>query len=274
MVSPQFLRAHALVFALITGLICGPTVSVASPTPCGLTGIAADRISACTDLIYSAELLGEDATRAYRLRALAHRDSSNFDQAIDDFSEALRRQPDNASILFERAGTLTSLGAYRRAISDYDQSLALDPLNPRAYFQRGVTHYRLGQHAIAVRDYNEALRLDPDYLPAYNERAWTYYLLGEHARALDDTHHALSMRPRMAPALDTRAHVLTALGRTSEGFFAFEQAMEAGGRQFVRLYQAALIRHGYYTGAADGVGGEGVHEALQACLADHCRLLK
>lgn len=241
---------------------------------CGLTGSAANRIAACTNAILSVELLGEDATRAYRLRALAHRDAGEYGRAIADFDEALQRQPKNASILFERAGTFTSLGDYHKAIFDYDRCLAIDPENSRAYFQRGVNHYRLGQHATAVHNYNEALRLDPNYTPAYNERAWTLYLLGDYARALDDTHQALSAKPTMAPALDTRGHVLAALGRIEEGLAAFERAMDAGGRRFIRLYQSALIRHGYYNGTADGTDREGIREALRACLTDHCRLLK
>ena len=267
--------AFALAFFVFTGTNSGAAASASTTAAqeCGLAGNAASRIAACTASILSAELLGEDATHAYRLRALAHRDAGEYDRAIADFDAALQLQPENASILFERAGTFTTLGDYGNAISD-DRCLAINPANSRAYFQRGVTRYRLGDHSSAVDDYNQALRLDPEYAPAYNERAWALYLLGDYPQALDDTRHALSVKPNMAPALDTRGHVLTALGRPDEGLSAFEQAMDAGGRRFIRLYQSALIRHGYYAGKADGTDREGVREALQACLAHHCRLLK
>ena len=276
MIFSGLARALALAVFVLSATSSGAAASASATAAheCGLTGNAASRIVACTTSILSAELLGEDATHAYRLRALAHRDAGDYDRAIADFGEALQRQPGNASILFERAGTFTTLGDYGNAISDYDRCLTIDPANPRAYFQRGVTRYRLGEHSSAVDDYDQALRLDPEYAPAYNERAWALYLLGDYPRALDDTRHALSVKPNMAPALDTRGHVLTALGRPDEGLFAFERAMDAGGRRFIQIYQSALIRHGYYAGTADGTDREGVREALQACLAHHCRLLK
>jgi len=276
MVSTALARVFAFALVVSAATTSGAAASADgdSADECSLAGSAANRIAACTRSILSADLLGQDATRAYRLRALAHRDAGEYDRAIADFGEALQRQPENASILFERAGTFTTVGDYGRAISDYDRCLAIDPANPRAYFQRGVTYYRLGENASAVHDYDQALRLDPAYAPAYSERAWALYLLGEYARALIDTHHALAERPNLAPALDTRGHVLTALGRPDEGLSAFERAMDVGGRRFIRLYQSALIRHGYYTGTADGTDREGVREALQTCLVHQCRLLK
>lgn len=273
---PKVAFASALGLAASIGYMgaVGAAVSTSESGNCSATGKAEDRIVACTDVIMSAALTGEDVTHAYRLRGLAYRDASNFERAIEDFGEALRLQPGNASILFERAGTYASLGDFSSAISDYDSCLAIDPANPRAYFQRGVINYRIGEHPLAVNDYNEALRLDPHYPPVYNERAWALYLLGKYSEALADTEHALSLRPSMASALDTRGHVLTALGRTGEALNAFQLAMDAGGRRFVRLYQRALARHGYYTADADGVYADRLRGALQACVEDQCRLLK
>lgn len=276
------MKVRKVAFASVLGLaasigymgVAGAAVSSSEARSCTATGKAEDRIVACTDVIMSAALTGEDVTHAYRLRGLAYRDANDYERAIEDFDEALRLQPGNASILFERAGTFTSLGEFSSAISDYDSCLAIDPANPRAFFQRGVVYYRLGEHPLALNDYNEALRLDPHYPPVYNERAWTLYLLGKYSAALTDTEHALSLRPSMASALDTRGHVLTALGRTGEALTAFEHAMDAGGRRFVRLYQRALTRHGYYEADADGVYVEGMRGALRACLEDQCRLLK
>lgn len=265
-----------IVFAALIAVspAAGGALSSADSDGCVRAGQPDARIAACTDAIGSRGILGGDVTGAYRLRALAHRDAGHYREAIADYDTVLDQQPDNAAILFERAGAYTSLKDYDRAIRDYDRSLLLEPGNPKAWFLRGVSYYQLGQHPRAVDDYGEALRLDPEFSPVYNERAWTLYLLGRYPEALEDTDRALSLRPGMAPAFDTRAHVLSALGRVDEALAAFERAIDAGGRTFVRLYQSALTRHGLYAGEANGVYGTEVRDALHACLQDQCRLLK
>lgn len=265
-----------IVFAalLAAAPVDGSAVSGTDDDGCVRIGPTEARIAACTEAIDSRGILGGDVIGAYRLRALAYRDAGHYRDAITDYDEVLLRQPDNAAILFERAGAYTSLKDYDQAIRDYDRSLLLDPANPKAWFLRGVSYYQLGQHPRAVDDYAEALRLDPEFSPVYNERAWTLYLLGRYPEALEDTDRALSLRPQMAPAFDTRAHVLSALGRPDEALADFERAMDAGGRKFVRLYQAALARHGLYAGKTDGVYGADVRDALVACLQEQCRLLK
>lgn len=254
--------------------VAGEVATGTDGNGCVSTGAPSARIAACTDAIVSRGILGGDIAGAYRLRALAHREAGHFPEAIADYDAVIGLQPDNAAILFERAGAYISLKDYDHAIRDYDRSLLLDPANPRAWFMRGISYNQLGQHPRAVDDYGKALHLDPEYSPVYNERAWTLYLLGRYPEALQDADRALSLRPRMAPAFDTRAHVLSALGRVDEALADFERAIDAGGRTFVRLYQSALARHGLYAGKVNGIYGDAVRDALLACLNEQCRLLK
>jgi peptidoglycan hydrolase-like protein with peptidoglycan-binding domain len=50
--------------------------------------------------------------------------------------------------------------------------------------------------------------------------------------------------------------------------------MQAGKADFVRMYQEALARHGYYRGTIDGAYGAGTRAALVACLDAGCRMLE
>ena len=142
-----------------------------------------------------------------------------------------------------------------------------------AYNNRGKAYAELGDHARAIEDYDQALRLNPGLAQAYNGRAWTLYLMGRNAEALGDVDRSLSLDPGRVNRIDTRAHVLAAMGRQSEALAEFERAMEAGGADQVRSYQEALVKHGYYRGAVDGVYGPQVRAALVACLRAGCRLL-
>ena len=143
-----------------------------------------------------------------------------------------------------------------------------------AYNGRGLAYRNLDDPIQAIKDFDQALRLDPDNAAAYNNRAWTLYTWGRHAKALGDADRALSLHPGNPATLDTRAHVLAALGRRQEALAEFERAMQAGGKNFVRMYQEALETHGHYRGAVDGVYGPPVRAALAACLEAGCRVVE
>ncbi len=119
------------------------------------------------------------------------------------------------------------------------------------------------------------LRIDPGDAFAYNNRAWALYLVGSNTEALGDADRSLSLRPGDAPTIDTRAHVLAALGRRGEALGEFERVMRVGGADWVRTYQEALAKHGYYRGAIDGGAYRPqTRAALVACLEAGCRLLE
>ena len=151
-----------------------------------------------------------------------------------------------------------------------------------AYNNRGIANAELGNPARAIEDYDQALRLNPGFIKAranrgiaYNGLAWDLYLKGRNAQALDNADRSLSDRPDSAAAINTRAHVLAALGRRNEALGAFERVMRVGGADWVRTYQEALAKHGYYPGAIYGGGYRPqTQAALVACLDAGCRLLE
>ena len=98
--------------------------------------------------------------------------------------------------------------------------------------------------------------------------------MGRNSEALADADQSLSLRPGDPATIDTRAHVLAALGRSREALDEFELAMQAGKADFVRMYQEALAKHGYYNGAIDGAYGAGTRAALAACLDAGCRVVE
>ena len=63
------------------------------------------------------------------------------------------------------------LDEYREAIDDYTEAIRLDPdYNPHyfsAYYNRGFAYYRLEEYEEAIDDYTQAIRLNPDYTDAY-----------------------------------------------------------------------------------------------------------
>ena len=69
-----------------------------------------------------------------------------------------------------RGNAKSELGEYFEAISDYDQASRINPNDARIYNNRGFAKIRLGHPEAAIRDYDEAIRIDPEYTIARTNR--------------------------------------------------------------------------------------------------------
>ena len=73
---------------------------------------------------------------------------------------AIRNQGDTKAILEQ----------YEEAIADYDQALRVQPDNMLAYIHRGLAKARMGDFEEAIIDFNQALQLQPNYAIALMNR--------------------------------------------------------------------------------------------------------
>ena len=74
-------------------------------------------------------------------------------------------------------------GQHELAIQDYTEALRLDPQYAIAYYTRGYAYYDLGQYQLAIQDFNEAIRLHPQDALAYYGRGVAYEYLGNYSEA-------------------------------------------------------------------------------------------
>lgn len=92
-------------------------------------------------------------------------------RAIEKYSEAIRRHPNDADHYVSRGMTYCYYNQYQRAIEDYSIAIRLQPDYEGLYLNRGLAYQKLGQHKFAIKDYNEALRVDPEDANAYYHKA-------------------------------------------------------------------------------------------------------
>ena len=106
-------------------------------------------------------------------------EQGRFEEAIAEYDEAIRLNPQNGQAYDNRGGSYFILGQHQRAIADYDEAIRLDPQNPNAYNNRGAVYFDLGQHQPAIQYYDEAIRLDPQLADAYYNRGLVYSVLDQ-----------------------------------------------------------------------------------------------
>ena len=104
----------------------------------------------------------------YRQRALQKIDSSEYEGAIADYTEAIKLNPGTSDDHVHRGNVMrmfliqsgaSDLQKYKIIINDYDEAIRLEPKAPVAYYQRGILWRGLGKLDLAVLDFDEAFRL-------------------------------------------------------------------------------------------------------------------
>jgi tetratricopeptide (TPR) repeat protein len=96
-------------------------------------------------------------------------------KAYEDFSRAIKIDPNRADGYVGRANTLNTLGRYPEALEDYNKAIEIDPKLANAYVNRGSANSHLGKYEEAIADYEKGLELDPeiDDPPGFMDRLFS-----------------------------------------------------------------------------------------------------
>jgi tetratricopeptide (TPR) repeat protein len=86
---------------------------------------------------------------------------SRLDEAIVQFSEALRLHPDYAEAHRNIAIALARQNKPRDAVAHFSEALRINP-RPEGHFDLGVAHLQLNEPVVAAKCFEQALRLQPD----------------------------------------------------------------------------------------------------------------
>jgi tetratricopeptide (TPR) repeat protein len=135
-------------------------------------------------------------------------DSQRFDEAIDDFSRALRLEPNNAWALANRGISHVWKEDTASAIRDLEAAAKIDPRNPVVFRARGLMAEQKGAAAEAIAAYTRSLDIDPSSGFALHHRALSYRAAGERDKALQDAAAAIKINPRNVDLYLLRANLL------------------------------------------------------------------
>ena len=118
----------------------------------------------------------ENSHRAelYCQRASIYSDISNYQLAVDDYTEAIRINPEDAYAYYNRGNSHSSMGDLQLAIEDYTEAIRINPEDAYAYYKRCaiyLSEYERLWHDSdfvdrAINDHRQAIRIDP-----YNSEA-------------------------------------------------------------------------------------------------------
>ena len=135
---------------------------------------------------------------AFYNRACLYASKEDLNQALKDYTEALRMDPDNSDVYYNRGIVRVKMKQYEKAIEDFQKAVALRPDFQDAYCNLGNAHYELGKYVLAIRDYTKALNLNPKDGDVHFNRGLAYLALKKRERALSDFKKALQLGRKQA----------------------------------------------------------------------------
>ena len=191
----------------------------------------------------------------YNNRGLEYLNNGDNDLAIEDFSRAIRMEPDNANFYYYRGDAYFNKGQYNPAIEDYTRAILLGLHYAVVFYNRGLAYYWIGDYERAIEDYTRTILLEPNVSIAYNNRGLAYSDTGEYDPAIEDYTQAILLDPDNVNAYYNRG-LAWHYGKGS-----YEQAIEDYTRTI--LLNPDNVNAYYYRGLAWHYGKNDYEQAIE-----------
>jgi len=108
-------------------------------------------------------------------QGIASCEAGRYDQALQEFNEALKLKPNDASLYDYRGMAYRCKGQDEKAIQDFNKAMELDPKFARAYRNRGMVYFDKGDFDKSLADLKKAqslgYKIDEDFLKMVAKKA-------------------------------------------------------------------------------------------------------
>ena len=125
----------------------------------------------------------------YISRGICYFDMGQPDPAMKDFDHVIDMKP-SAPVLFAayaaRGNIYERNEEDQKALQDYTKATELNPKAADIYFRKGLLNRNLKNYEDAVKDFNMVIELEKNPSDAYYERGTTYAYLGDKQKVMDD----------------------------------------------------------------------------------------
>ncbi|MEZ4942788.1 MAG: tetratricopeptide repeat protein [Saprospiraceae bacterium] len=122
---------------------------------------------------------GDNFGKAYLWKGMDYGDKGDVKGALENFSKAIRVNPELTDAYKFRGGLLGIAKQYERSLEDLDKYLEKIPDDPEILYNRSLTLVNLKRWQEALNDLNKTLELAPEFIRAYRARGNVRKQLGD-----------------------------------------------------------------------------------------------
>jgi tetratricopeptide (TPR) repeat protein len=125
--------------------------------------------------------------------------NQDWDKAVELLRKATgldHKYADELSAVYQRRGYADANEQnFQDAINEYSEAAKLTPQDVRIYEQRAAVEMKIQDYDKALADYSEVIKLKPNEVRYYNYRAYIYELKNDIKNSLADTEKVLKLDP-------------------------------------------------------------------------------
>jgi tetratricopeptide (TPR) repeat protein len=162
----------------------------------------------------------------YYNRGNQYRQQGNLDQAISDYTNAIRVYSKHAKAYYNRGNAYGKQGKLSQAIADYSKAIEINPKYYEAYYNLGNTYEKQGKLSQAIASYSKAIETNPQYAAAYCNRGNIYQAQGNFQKAIADYNKAAEINPNFAGVYSNRGNAYQAQGNLPLAIADYNKAIE------------------------------------------------
>jgi lipoprotein NlpI len=171
---------------------------------CAKSDIPQNQIDACTRLIDTLRPQGRELAQALYQRGAGHAAKGEYQDAVRDYTQALKFAPNSSDALYNRGGAYTKLGRWDDALADFNALLKIVPNDPNTYYARAWVQAQRGEDKAAIADLDKVLEIAPDDQEALLDRGGMNIRAGRYDDAIRDFGGLLKLDPKAAAAAYNR----------------------------------------------------------------------
>jgi predicted O-linked N-acetylglucosamine transferase (SPINDLY family) len=160
--------------------------------------------------------------------ALANQKAGRLDEAVRDYQEILKLQPDQLDVLNNMGVALRRMGRLEEAAASYRRVVELDPTIAGAHNNLGNVLAILRKPVEAEAELRRAIELAPGYGPALSSLAGAVQAQGRWDEALEIYRRAIAAEPDIASTQFGYGALLQQHGRLDEAKAAYREAIRLG----------------------------------------------
>jgi tetratricopeptide (TPR) repeat protein len=158
------------------------------------------------------------------------------------YTKLLRQDPENPLRHDAVAALYLDAGRLDQAIAEFRESLRLNPQSAPTRYNLGFALSSSGRRDEAIEAFQEALRIDPDYAQAHNNLGALLQIAGQPDAALEHYRRAAALRPDNVEARANLAQLLSIQGHPAEAAVEFSAALALNADMVQALAGLAWIR--------------------------------
>lgn len=164
----------------------------------------------------------------YYRRGIESAKRGEAEKALENYSQAINLEPDDAAAYNSRGAVRFQLGNYQGAAQDYSEVIRLNNDDAEAYNSRCLAQLYLSKLEDALSDCSRAISIESSHANAYKNRCLVYLHLGAYQRGIEDCTRAIFINPKDAEAYNNLGLVRSAMGENDAAIQDFTKALQLG----------------------------------------------